>query len=274
MARDTVSERRRAGPWRRLVPALAPLVVGSIVLTAWELSVWWWEIPRYLLPGPMAIGESIGANGARLTASWAITFGTMLVALAAAVVTGVMLAVVFTASRVVELSLFPYAITLQVTPLVAVAPLLVIWIDDPWLVRLICAWIVAFFPILSNTVIGLRSADSGLRDLFTIYGATTWQRIHLLLVPSALPFFLAGLKVAVNLALIGAVVAEFVTGAATDHPGLASLVFEGQETMDIGLTFAALTVISLTGIATYFATHLLSIWLLSNWHASSTNHQR
>ena len=117
---------------------------------------------------------------------------------------------------------------LQVTPLVALAPLLMLWIETPWLMRVVCAWIVAFFPILANTVVGLRSADPGLERLFQLYHATPWQRVRLLLTPSALPYFLAGLKVSTNLALVGAVVAEFVTGAGTDYPGLASLVFEGQ----------------------------------------------
>lgn len=260
---------RRRGAWRRLMPLLAPLLVGAAVLTTWELGVRWWETPPYLLPGPVAIATAISENAARLFAAWRVTFGTMTLALALAVVAGVSLAVVFTSSRIVELSLFPYAVVLQVTPLVAVAPLLVIWINDPARVKLICAWIVAFFPLLANTVVGLRSADPGLLDLLNLYGATPWQRVRLVLIPSALPYFMAGLRVAVNLALVGAVVAEFVTGAATDHPGLASLVFEGQWVSDGPLTFAALAMISLTGIVMYFATHLLSAWLLGSWHASA-----
>lgn len=261
-------ERRSGSALRRIVPTLAPLVVGVAVLAFWEFAVWFWEVPKYLLPAPSAIGGALVEHGDKLASAWQVTFGTMAVALAAAVVLGVLLAVVFTSSRLVELSLFPYAVVLQVTPLVAIAPLLLIWINTPWLVKLVCAWIVAFFPILSNTVVGLRSADPGLADLFRLYGASPWQRVRLLLTPSALPFFLAGLRVAVNLALVGAVVAEFVTGAATDSPGLASLVFEGQYAMDVPLTFAALTLISATGIAMYFATHLLSRWLLGGWHAS------
>lgn len=256
------------------MPALAPLLVGAAVLAGWELLVHWRELPPYLLPGPVDVAKALITKRAELADAWLVTFGTMAIALVAAVVSGVVLAVLFTSSRIVELSLFPYAVVLQVTPLVAVAPLLLIWINDPERVKLICAWIVAFFPILSNTVIGLRSTDPGLRDLFQLYGASPWQRIRLLRTPSALPYFLAGLRVAVNLALVGAVVAEFVTGAATDNPGLASLVFEGQYQSDGSLTFAALGVISLTGIAMYFATHLLSAWLLGGWHASGIDGSR
>ncbi|MEM6329372.1 MAG: ABC transporter permease [Planctomycetota bacterium] len=260
---------RRRSALRRTVPVAAPLLVGLAVLAAWEAAVWYFQTPPYLLPAPSAIGEKIQQNAGRLASAWLVTFGTMAVALAAAVLLGVALAVVFVTSRVVELSLFPYAVVLQVTPLIAIAPLLVIWLDNPWWVRLVCAWIVAFYPILSGTVVGLRSADAGLRDLFRLYGAGPWQRVRLLLAPSALPYFLAGLRVSVNLALVGAVVAEFVTGTGTDSTGLASLVFEGQETMDVGLTFAALGVISATGVLIYFATHLTSGWLLAGWHDSS-----
>jgi len=250
------------------MPALAPLLVGCALLAAWEASVRWWDVPDYFLPGPLKIAQAMQAEAGKLLAAWCVTFGTMSLALVAAVVGGVALAVLFTSSRLVELSLFPYAVVLQVTPLVALAPLLMLWIETPWLMRLVCAWIVAFFPILANTVVGLRSADPGLKELFQLYHATPWQRSRLLLTPSALPYFLAGLRVSVNLALVGAVVAEFVTGAGTDYPGLASLVFEGQYQTNGPLTFAALATISLTGIAMYFATHLLSRWLLGNWHAS------
>lgn len=271
-SQPAATERRRTGLLRRIIPAAAPMLLGLCVLVAWEAAVRWWEVPEYLLPTPSAIGQALGDHVGELGSAWLVTFGTMAAALVAAIVLGVLLAVIFTTSRIVELSLFPYAVVLQVTPLVAIAPLLLIWINEPWLVKLLCAWIVAFFPVLSNTVVGLRNADPGLVDLFRLYGATPWQRVRLLLTPSALPFFLAGLRVAVNLALVGAVVAEFVTGAATENPGLASLVFQGQYTQDMPLTFAALVLISGTGIAMYFATHLLSRWLLGSWHASSGEH--
>lgn len=267
-------ERRRSGrsrAVRRLLPVAAPLLVGLLALGMWELIVWWRELPPYLLPGPVAISKAIIESRESLFAAWLVTFKTMSLALLAAVVGGVLLAVGFTVSRLAELTLFPYAIVLQVTPLVAIAPLLLIWIGTPWLVMLVAAWIVAFFPILSNTVVGLRSVDPGLDELFKLYGASRWQRLRLLLTPSALPYFLAGLRVAVNLALVGAVVAEFVTGAATDHPGLASLVFEAQYMTNGPKTFAALAMISLTGIAMYFAVHLLSQWLLRGWHPSAVS---
>lgn len=254
---------------RRLAAAAAPVLLAAVALAAWEAAVHFRQTPPYVLPAPTDIAAKLVGDWPRLSAAWCVTFGGMAAALAAAVTGGVALAVLFTASRWLEASLFPLAVTLQVTPLVAIAPLLLLWMpDQPGRVRLICAWIVAFFPILSNTALGLRSADPGLRDLFRLYGASAWQRVVLLLAPTALPYFLGGLRIATNLALVGAVVAEFVTGAAMDPEGLASIVYEAQYQTDTPLVFSALALVSATGVAMYFGTHLLSRWLLGPWHAS------
>lgn len=250
---------------RRAVRLAAPLALGVLVLAAWEIVVRVREISPYLLPTPSGIAQAMWEHREPLLAAWGVTLTTMLIALAAAVIGGVLLAALFTTSRVLELSLFPYAVTLQVTPLLAIAPLLLIWIHEPRLVMLLCAWIVAFFPILSGTAVGLRAADAGHEDLFRLYGASRWQRLRLLLAPTALPYFLAGLRVSVNLALVGAVVAEFVTAAAVEHPGLATIIFEAQYRSDTERAFAALALISLTGVWFYFNTHLLSNMLLRRW---------
>ena len=249
-------------------------MLGAVVLGGWQAWCQWREVPAYLFPSPAAVGEAFLENRPELLdAAW-VTLRTTLAALALAIVSGVLLALVLTSSRLVELCLFPYAVVLQVTPLVAIAPLLLLWIEEPWKVLLVCAWIVAFFPMLSSTVIGLRSADRGLRDLFALYGASGWQRFWLLLTPSALPYFLSGLRVSVNLSLIGAVVGEFVTGANAERPGLATIVFEAQYRTDMDRTFAALAMISVLGVSLYFTTHLLSQWLLGRWHESEMSEVR
>jgi NitT/TauT family transport system permease protein len=194
------------GMWRRVLP---PVFVGAVLLGGWEGAVRYWDIPHFKLPAPTAVAAAIVERWPELCAAWWVTLKTMFVALAAAVVLGVVAAAVFASAPAIENSFFPYAVMLQVTPLVAVAPFIVVWVgyDRLWLTQLVCAWIVAFFPILANTTLGLRSADRGLRNLFDLYGASPWQRLSLLLAPSALPYFLAGLKVSANLALVGAVVA-------------------------------------------------------------------
>ncbi|MGL4514772.1 MAG: ABC transporter permease [Lacipirellulaceae bacterium] len=257
--------------WVRVV---APIAIGLLALVAWEAAVRWWGAPEYLLPAPSRIAQTLVAEWRELFGALAITVRTMLSALALAVVGGVGLALLFTLSRVLEVSLFPYAVVLQVTPLIAVAPLINVWLGDyPWLVLLACAWIVAFFPILSNTVVGLHSADHNLRDLMRLYGATPWQRVRLLLAPAALPYFLAGLKVAANLSLVGAVVAEFAVGTASGQTGLASVILECGYRLEAPTMFAALVLVSATGVVTYFLIHLLSQWLLSPWHDSAVRRE-
>jgi NitT/TauT family transport system permease protein len=250
---------------------LGPIVLCVVLLGAWEAIVRIKHIPAYQLAPPSLVAKTLADRWHELGPAWVITLTTMLAALTAAVVTGVALAALFASSRVIEASLFPYAVVLQVTPLVAVAPFIILWIgyERVQLAQIVCAWIVAFFPILSNTAVGLHSADPGHRDLFALYGASSWQRLRWLLAPTALPYFLAGLRISANLALVGAVVAEFVVGEQMDKPGLASKIFLSQQTSDTPLMFAALALVSLTGVGVYFATHLLSRALLHNWHASA-----
>ena len=260
------ADRRRAREQAAAIALPAAVFVGALL--AWELLVRAAGIPHYILPAPSRIGTTLWENFGSLAPSWwftiKITFGALLLA----AVGGVLLAAAFALSRTVERALLPFAITLQVTPIVAIAPLILIYVESTTAALLICAWIVAFFPILSNTVIGLRAADPQLRDLFTLYRASPWQRLRWLLVPSALPYFIAGLKISGGLALIGAVVAEFAAGAAGRETGLASRILEASFRTDIPRMYAALVLVALTGVAIFLLFNLLSRWLLGRWHAS------
>lgn len=250
-------------PARVVLPAL--VLIGGLAL--WELWVRLAGIPHYILPAPSLVLLTLWENLGSLALSWLFTLKITFGALLLAVIGGVLLAVAFALSRTVELALFPFAIVLQVTPIIAIAPLILIYVESTTAALLICAWIVAFFPILSNTVIGLRAADPNLRDLFTLYRASPWQRLRWLLVPSALPYFIAGLKVSGGLALIGAVVAEFAAGAAGRETGLASRILEASFRTEIPKMYAALLLIALTGVAIFLLFNLLSRLLLGRWHA-------
>ena len=247
---------------------LVPVAVFVAALLGWEALVRVAQIPHYILPAPSLIATTLWANLGSLARSWLFTVQITFGALLLAAVLGVALAVLFAMSRWVELSLFPFAIVLQVTPIVAIAPLILIYVDSTTAALLICAWIVAFFPVLSNTVIGLRSTDPNLRDLFTLYRASRWQRLRWLLVPSALPYFLAGLKIAGGLSLIGAVVAEFTAGAAGRETGLASRILEASFRTEVPKMFAALVLVSLTGVAIFVLFNGLSRLLLGRWQDS------
>ncbi|WP_173049660.1 ABC transporter permease [Bosea sp. ANAM02] len=255
-----------ASVWPRI---LAPLAIGVAVLALWEFAVRWNEIPHYVLPGPILVGQTLVADWGTLSGSLWVTLKITFMALTAAIVVGVTLAVLFSQSKWLEMALLPYAVILQVTPIVAIAPLIIIWANDIDLSLLICAWIVAFFPILSNTILGLNSADHNLVNLFELHGASRWQTMRYLKLPAALPYFLAGLKISGGLALIGAVVAEFVAGTGGSASGLAYRILEAGYQLKIPRVFAALVMISLSGIAIFLATSLVSYLLLHRWHESA-----
>ena len=203
-----------------------------------------------------------------------VTLRITLAALAAAAILGGAIALLFSLSRLLELSLFPYAVILQVTPIVAIAPLIIIWVQQPFLALLVCAWIVAFFPIVSNTTIGLNSADRNLLALFRLYGASPAQTLRYLKLPTALPYFLAGLRICGGLALIGAVVAEFVAGTGGTETGLAFRILEAGYRLAIPRLFAALFLLSATGIAIYLVIDLVSRLALRHWHESALDEEQ
>jgi len=256
-------------PKSRWPGILAPIVVGVIMLVAWEGLVRYKNIPAYLFPGPLVIIETLLSDWATLSVALWITLRITFAALIAAVLLGGALAILFTQSKWMERSLFPYAVILQVTPVVAIAPLIIILVGDVNLSLLICAWIVAFFPILSNTILGLNSADHNLVALFQLYGASRWQTLRYLRLPASLPYFLGGLKISGGLALIGAVVAEFVAGSGGSASGLAYRILESSYQLKIPRMFAALLLISLSGIAIFLATSWVSHRLLYRWHESA-----
>ncbi len=253
---------------QRSLRILAPVAIGLLFLGCWEALVRLRGIPPYILPAPSAVALSLWTDGPSLLGSLLVTVRITLAALAAAALFGSAIALLFSRSRILELSLFPYAVILQVTPIVAIAPLIIIWVRQPFLALLVCAWIVAFFPIVSNTTVGLNSADRNLLALFRLYGASPGQTLLYLRLPTALPYFLAGLRISGGLALIGAVVAEFVAGTGGAETGLAFRILEAGYRLAIPRLFAALFLLSLTGIAIYLVLDLLSRRVLRHWHES------
>lgn len=267
-ARARARKLDRMGSW--LIPVIT--IIAGIVL--WDRIVVWNEIPHYILPGPGLVFRTLVEDANILFASLRVTLTITLLALMIAVVGGVGLAILFTQSRIAKMSFYPYAVILQVTPIVAIAPLIFIYVESTLAGLLICAWLVAFFPVLSNTTLGLNSADHNLRDLFTMYGATRWQRLRFLQLPSALPYFLGGLRIAGGLALIGAVVAEYVAGTGGIGSGLAFRILEAGYRLNIPRMFAALILIAVTGIIIYALLSLLSYLLLRKWHESAVKRER
>ncbi|MEM9796366.1 MAG: ABC transporter permease [Pseudomonadota bacterium] len=266
------AEEARRARKRRIEQAarwVLPVVVMALTIWLWDRLVAWNDIPHYILPGPGRVWGSLTGDWAILWDAALLTGRITLMALVVAVLGGAGLAILFNQSRMVELSFYPYAVILQVTPVVAIAPLIFIYVESKTVGMLLCAWIVAFFPVLSSTTLGLNSVDHNLRDLFRIYHASRWQKLWMLQLPSALPYFLGGLKIAGGLSLIGAVVAELVAGTGGVGAGLAARIQEAGYRLNIARMFAALALVAAMGVFIFAALSLLSHLMLRKWHESA-----
>ena len=253
---------------------LLPLTIMIVAIWLWDRICVWNEIPQYILPRPGVVLQTLFTDAALLFGSLLTTLKITFLSLLLAVVGGVGLAVLFAQSKWVEMSFFPFAIVLQVTPIVAIFPLINIYVDNQTAKLLLCAWIVAFFPILSNTTLGLNSVDRNLRDLFKLNGATRWQELWHLRLPAAMPYFLGGLKIAGGLSLIGAVVAEFVAGSSGQSSGLASRIIEAGYRLNAPRLFAALILVPLPGTVIFLGLSLVSHLILRRWHESALKQER
>ena len=267
------ARRARGARLEKIGRWVLPVVIMLAAIYLWDRICVWNEIPKYILPRPGVVLDTLVTDAKLLFSSLLVTLRITFLSLLLAVAGGVGLAVLFTQSKWVEMSLFPFAIVLQVTPIVAIFPLINIYVDNQTAKLLLCSWIVAFFPILSNTTLGLNSVDRNLIDLFRLNGATRWQELWHLRLPAAMPYFLGGLKIAGGLSLIGAVVAEFVAGAAGQSSGLASRIIEAGYRLNAPRLFAALFLISLTGIVIFLVLTLVSHLILRRWHESAVRQE-
>ncbi len=253
---------------------IAPVVVGILVILGWDIFVRVTKMPPYLLPGPLLVLQTLISDWSTLFPSLIITLQITIAAFIAAVVSGLLVAILFTQSKLIERSLFPYAVILQTTPIVAIAPLIIIWLkNNTFAALVVCAWIVAFFPIVSNTTLGLNSVDHNLSNVFQLYRASRWQTLLYLRLPAAMPYFLGGLRISGGLALIGAVVAEFVAGTGGARSGLAYQILMASYNLQIPRMFAALLLTTALGVIIFVLLTLLSDFLLGKWHESAVKRE-
>jgi NitT/TauT family transport system permease protein len=252
---------------------LFPALMLIIAVLAWEAYVRLAHVPSFILPAPSEVFLTLLRDWPTLGASLVVTLTTTFEALLAAIIGGVTLALAFHMWRPLERAFFPFAVVMQVTPVISIAPLLLVYLSSGAAV-LVCAFLVAFFPILSNTALGLASVDHNLLDLFELYGASPWQQLRLLRLPAALPYFLGGLRIGGGLALVGAIVAEIAAGSAGSGSGLAYRIVESGFRLEIPRMFAALFLISLTGILIFLFFTSVSWLLLHRWHDSMRSRER
>jgi len=256
------------------VDVIAPVVVGILAILAWDIFVRVTKMPPYLLPGPFLVLQTLISDWTILFPSLLVTLQITIAAFVAAVVSGLLVAILFTQSKWIERSLFPYAVILQTTPIVAIAPLIIIWLkNNTFAALVVCAWIVAFFPIVSNTTLGLNSVDHNLSNVFQLYKASRWQSLLYLRLPAAMPYFLGGLRISGGLALIGAVVAEFVAGTGGARSGLAYQILMASYNLQIPRMFAALFLTTALGVIIFVLLTLFSDFLLKNWHESAVKRE-
>ena len=250
---------------------LFPALVAVVLLALWQGLVVAFNVPHYLVPSPLRVAEVMVTDAGLLFGALYNTLKITVLSFLVAVVLGVIVAFTFVQSRVIETALFPYAVLLQVTPVVAIAPLIIIWVKDPTASLVICATLVALFPIIANTTLGLRSVNPGLLAYFKLNRASRMQVLFRLRVPSALPYFFGGLRISSGLALIGAVVAEFVAGTGGTGTGLAYQILQAGYQLNIPRMFASLLLITVTGVLLFAAMSALSKWALGGWHESETS---
>jgi NitT/TauT family transport system permease protein len=250
-----------------------PVLVALLLIALWQGLVVAFQIPHYLVPSPLRVATVLVTDAALLFGALLTTLKITVLAFVCATLLGVAIAFAFVQSRVIETALFPYAVLLQVTPIVAIAPLIIIWVKSPTASLVICATLVALFPIIANTTLGLRSVNPALASYFKLQRATRWQTLVRLRIPSALPYFFGGLRISSGLALIGAVVAEFVAGTGGTGTGLAYQILQAGYQLNIPRMFAALVLITLTGVGLFAAMAGLSRWALAGWHESEAVHE-
>lgn len=238
------------------------------MIALWGGYVWRWEVPPYILPGPAKVATTLLSDWPALGPALGITTQTTLLALLCAVIGGGSIALLLAQARWIEALFYPITVTLQVTPIVAIAPLILIYVPTPENAQLICAFVVAFFPIMLNTLQGLKSAERHHADLLRTYGASRWQTIRYLSAPTALPHFFAGLKIGGGLALVGAVVGEFSVGQAGANAGLAFRLLEAQSRLNTPRVFATLVLLAVLGAIIFAASSFLSWLALHHWHES------
>ncbi len=257
-----------SGSWTALARRNGPALLSFLAaVLAWQLLVMLARVPAYLVPTPSAILRAFASDAPTLLHALLATLSVTAAALVLACILGVVLAAIMSASRWAQAALQPWTVIAQVTPVVAVAPLIIVWIGDPFSAMVVCATVVAFFPVFSGTQAGLAATPPELLDLFRLNGASRWQEITRLRLPAAVPYFLAGLRVSGGLALVGAVVAEFVTGAGGVASGLAFRILEAGYRLQTARMFAALALLSAAGLGISAMLGWLSRRLLQRYGA-------
>ncbi|WP_353737811.1 ABC transporter permease [Kyrpidia sp.] len=247
---------------------ISPIAVFFGFVLIWQFGLQILNVPVFLIPKPTDIFQAAVENLGNLTQSALQTVTESLVGFVMSFVGGVLGAVLMASSKILERSLYPYAIILQTIPIVAIAPIIVIWFGAGLNAIVIIAFIIGFFPMISNTLIGLNSVDHNMLNLFRLYNASKWQTMWKLRLPAALPYMMAGLKISCTLSVVGAIVGEYIAGIGGGSGGLGYAITVAATRLQTAYLFACGLAASLLGIVLFLVIQLISKWILSSWHES------
>ncbi|MDT2046973.1 ABC transporter permease [Priestia flexa] len=254
--------------WPILNTYLPPVIVFMLFMLFWQFGTQLLQIPPYLLPKPMDIVEAAVMNWSNLSSAVIRTITESMLGFMFSVIGGVIGALLMSSSKLLERSLYPYAILLQTIPIVAIAPIIVIWFGSGMNAIVIIAFTIGFFPMLSNTLIGLNATDRGMINLLKLYQASPWQIMWKVRIPAALPYIMAGLKISCTLAVVGAIVGEYIAGIGGGDGGLGYAITVASSRMETAYLFACGISASILGVGFFLLVNLFSKLLLGSWHES------
>ena len=246
-----------------------PFGLLLVVLAVWQVWVWWFDWPGFFMPAPSDVAGAIASDGDRLLAATLRTGIASLAGFTASLVAGVLIAIVFSQSRLVRSSCYPYAIFLQTVPIIAIAPLIITWFGTGFPSVVLVTVIISLFPIIASTTSGLLNIDEDLLELFRLYRASRWQVLWKLRLPHAVPYLVTGARTSSGMAVIGAIVGEFFVGHTTTHYGLGYLVLSTSQHLKTPHLFTAVIASALLGIALFGAVTWIGSTLLARWGSTS-----
>jgi len=265
--------RKRIGRWL-LESILPPVVVFAAVIATWQICLLVYEVPRFILPSPSAVGRAFVDNAAALSRAVIYTGSAAMIGFTCSLIIGTMIAFAFSQSRMLRASGYPYFIFLQTVPIVAIAPMIVRWCGYGFQSVIIVAFTLSLFPILSNGTQGLLDIDPNLLDLFRINNSSRWQVLVKLRFPSAVPGILAGARTASGLAVVGSIVGEFFVGYGSEQFGLGYLINEANGQSQLDRLFAAVLTSTIFGIAIFSLVNLISVTILRSWYDGPVENRR
>ncbi|AYA76765.1 ABC transporter permease [Bacillus sp. Y1] len=248
---------------------IGPVIALVIFLSLWQSIPVVFDIKPFILPKPTDVLQAAIDDWHLLWPAIQITVTESIIGFVISAIVGVGISILLASSRILEVSLYPYAVILQTIPVVAIAPIIVIWFGSGFNSIVIISFLIGFFPVVSNTLMGLNSVDKNMGDLFTLYNASKWQTMWKLRIPAAMPYMMSGLKISCTLAIVGAITGEFIAGIGGGRGGLGYAITVAAVQLKTPYLFACAITGAIFGIGFYLLVSSVSRFILKSWHESA-----